>query len=48
MADKRMFLQLMSATAGVLGREELKLYDGLLDQWWGKVRGKQRVVLRSN
>ncbi|KAG2013512.1 ran binding protein 11 [Coprinopsis cinerea AmutBmut pab1-1] len=36
MADKRMFLQLMSATAGVLGREELKLYDGLLDQWWGK------------
>ncbi|KAH6915318.1 ran binding protein 11 [Coprinopsis sp. MPI-PUGE-AT-0042] len=36
MADKQMFLQLMAAQAGGDGQKELKLYDGLMDQWWGK------------
>ena len=38
MADKQMFLQLMSAQAGGDPQMEYKLYDGLMDQWWGKVR----------
>lgn len=36
MADKQMFLQLMSAQAGGDPQMEYKLYDGLMDQWWGK------------
>ncbi|KAJ7368449.1 armadillo-type protein [Mycena albidolilacea] len=34
MADRQMFLQLMAAT-GTPAVPEAKLYDGLLDQWWG-------------
>ncbi|KAJ7765016.1 armadillo-type protein [Mycena maculata] len=34
MADRQMFLQLMAATA-TPAIPELKLYDCLLDQWWG-------------
>ncbi|KAF7355443.1 Importin N-terminal domain-containing protein [Mycena sanguinolenta] len=34
MADRRMLLQLMAATA-TQDVPESKLYDGLLDQWWG-------------
>ncbi|KAJ7068412.1 armadillo-type protein [Mycena amicta] len=34
MADRQMFLQLMAATATVSMPED-KLYDLLLDQWWG-------------
>ncbi|KAJ7929923.1 armadillo-type protein [Mycena leptocephala] len=34
MADRQMFLQLMAATA-TPAVPESKLYDGLLDQWWG-------------
>ena len=33
-----MFIQLLSASAPVLGQTEAYLYDGLLDQWWSKVR----------
>jgi hypothetical protein len=36
MADRQMFLQLMAATA-TPAVPESKLYDGLLDQWWGTV-----------
>lgn len=36
MADRQMFLQLMAAT-GTPAVPEAKLYDGLLDQWWGTV-----------
>ncbi|KAF9008940.1 armadillo-type protein [Cyathus striatus] len=36
MGDRQMFLQLMSATATALNQTETYLYDGLLDQWWGK------------
>lgn len=32
-----MFLQLMSASSQVLSQPEARLYDNLLDQWWGKV-----------
>ncbi|KAF8195734.1 armadillo-type protein [Mycena galopus ATCC 62051] len=34
MADRQMFLQLMAATA-TPAVPESKLYEGLLDQWWG-------------
>ncbi|KAJ7498772.1 armadillo-type protein [Mycena latifolia] len=34
MADRQMFLQLMAATASP-AITEIKLYDGLLDLWWG-------------
>ncbi|KAJ7507960.1 armadillo-type protein [Mycena galericulata] len=34
MADRQMFLQLMAATATPTATED-KLYDGLLDRWWG-------------
>ncbi|KAJ7180251.1 armadillo-type protein [Mycena crocata] len=34
MADRQMFLQLMAATA-TPSMTESKLYDGLLDRWWG-------------
>lgn len=37
MSDKTMFLRLMSASASLLGQQETKLYDLLLDQWWRKV-----------
>lgn len=36
MADRQMFLQLMAATATPT-MTEAKLYDGLLDRWWGTV-----------
>ncbi|KAJ2920088.1 hypothetical protein MD484_g369, partial [Candolleomyces efflorescens] len=36
MADPQMFLQLMSATAPVANLPETNLWEGLLDQWWGK------------
>ncbi len=37
MADRQMFLQLMTATAPVLGMSEAKLYERLMDAWWDKV-----------
>lgn len=37
LADSRLFLQLMAAAALVLNNPETKLYDLLLDRWWGKV-----------
>lgn len=37
LADSRLFLQLMAAAAPVLNKPETKLYDLLLDRWWGKV-----------
>ncbi|KAK0490845.1 armadillo-type protein [Armillaria novae-zelandiae] len=36
MADRQMFLQLMTATAPVLGMSEAKLYERLMDAWWDK------------
>ncbi|KDR83604.1 hypothetical protein GALMADRAFT_219426 [Galerina marginata CBS 339.88] len=36
LSDRRMFLQLMSASSSVLNQSEAFLYDNLLDQWWGK------------
>ncbi|KAK0206374.1 armadillo-type protein [Desarmillaria ectypa] len=36
MADRQMFLQLMTATAPVLGMTEAKLYERLMDAWWDK------------
>ncbi|KAJ2930226.1 hypothetical protein H1R20_g6892, partial [Candolleomyces eurysporus] len=36
MADAQMFLQLMSATAPAVNQPETNLWEGLLDQWWGK------------
>ncbi|KAF8639750.1 hypothetical protein AX17_001012 [Amanita inopinata Kibby_2008] len=36
MADRQMFLQLMVATASSTGLTEKYLFEGLLDQWWGK------------
>ncbi|PPQ83268.1 hypothetical protein CVT25_004007 [Psilocybe cyanescens] len=36
MSDRRMFLQLMSASSPVLSQAENVLYDLLMDQWWGK------------
>lgn len=37
MADRQLFLQLMSAASATTGQKEAYLYNGLLDQWWGKV-----------
>lgn len=37
MSDRRMFLQLMSASSTVLGQAESVLFDLLMDQWWSKV-----------
>ncbi|GLB33947.1 putative ARM repeat-containing protein [Lyophyllum shimeji] len=36
MADRQMFLQLISATASSLNQKESYLYDNMLDQWFGK------------
>ncbi|KAF8351332.1 armadillo-type protein [Amanita rubescens] len=36
LADRAIFLQLMSATANATGLTEKYLFEGLLDQWWGK------------
>ncbi|KAG7449051.1 ARM repeat-containing protein [Guyanagaster necrorhizus] len=36
MADRQMFLQLMTATVPVLGMTEAKLYERLMDVWWDK------------
>lgn len=36
MADSQMFLQLISATAPATNQKESYLWEGLLDQWWGK------------
>ncbi|KDQ29318.1 hypothetical protein PLEOSDRAFT_1038626 [Pleurotus ostreatus PC15] len=36
MADRPIFVQLMSATTSVQNTTETKLYEGLLDQWWSK------------
>jgi hypothetical protein len=33
-ADPRIFLQLMAATASSQSKAEAVLYEGLLDQWW--------------
>ena len=41
-----MFIQLLSASAAALGLTETSLYDGLLDQWWGKVRS-HRIDVES-
>jgi len=38
LADRAIFLQLMSAAANATGLTEKYLFEGLLDQWWGKVR----------
>jgi hypothetical protein len=38
MADPQVFLQLISAAAARLNRKVDYLMEGLLDQWWGKVR----------
>lgn len=35
-SDRQMFLQLLSATASTLNVTENKLYDTMLDQWFGK------------
>ncbi|KAF8076536.1 armadillo-type protein [Lyophyllum atratum] len=37
MADRQMFLQLVSATASSLNQKESYLYDSMLDQWFGKL-----------
>ena len=37
MADPQMFLQLMAVTPQVVSQPEHKLWEGLLDAWWGKV-----------
>lgn len=37
MADRQLFLQLMSAASATTSQKEAYLYNGLLDQWWGKV-----------
>jgi hypothetical protein len=39
LADRAIFLQLMNVTANATGLTEKYLFEGLLDQWWGKVRG---------
>ncbi|KAF9464415.1 armadillo-type protein [Collybia nuda] len=36
MADRQMFLQLMTVTASSRNVTEKYLYEGLLDQWWSK------------
>lgn len=36
LADRQVFAQLMTATAEKIGMPEDKLYELLLDQWWGK------------
>ncbi|KAF9495444.1 ARM repeat-containing protein [Pleurotus eryngii] len=36
MADRPIFVQLMSATTSLQNTTETKLYEGLLDQWWSK------------
>lgn len=36
MADRQLFLQLMSAASATTSQKEAYLYNGLLDQWWGK------------
>ncbi|KAF8623412.1 hypothetical protein AX15_006355 [Amanita polypyramis BW_CC] len=36
LADRQVFLQLMTATANATGLVERFLFEGLLDQWWGK------------
>ena len=38
LVDRQVFLQLMTATANATGLSEKHLFEGLLDQWWGKVR----------
>ena len=38
LADRAIFLQLMSAAANAARLTEKYLFEGLLDQWWGKVR----------
>jgi hypothetical protein len=37
MADRQIFLQLISVTASTQNKPESVLYEGLLDQWWTKV-----------
>ncbi|KAF8746019.1 hypothetical protein AX14_004306 [Amanita brunnescens Koide BX004] len=36
LADRAIFLQLMNVTANATGLTEKYLFEGLLDQWWGK------------
>ncbi|KAJ3548466.1 hypothetical protein NMY22_g1252 [Coprinellus aureogranulatus] len=36
MADRQMFVQLLSAAAQATNQKEDYLWEGLLDQWWGK------------
>jgi hypothetical protein len=36
LSDRQMFIQLLSASAPVLGQTETFVYECLLDQWWGK------------
>jgi len=44
MADRQIFLQLMSATASSQNLTETYLYEELLDQWWGKVSSHYRLI----
>lgn len=46
MADRGMFIQLISATASSRNLTETYLYEGLLDQWWGRV-GLVLVMFRT-
>ena len=47
MADRHMFLQLMSGAA-TDAMPESKLYEMLLDQWWGTVSCGSCVFARTD
>lgn len=38
LSDAQIFVQLVSATAVAQGTSEAALWEGLLDQWWRRVR----------
>ncbi|PCH41237.1 ARM repeat-containing protein [Wolfiporia cocos MD-104 SS10] len=46
-ADNRMFLQLMSATAMAQNTQEKVLYEGVLDQWWTRFDNMSEPRLRK-
>ena len=37
-ADRQLFLQLVSATATALNMSEEKVWEPILNQWWTRVR----------
>lgn len=45
LSDSRMFLQLMTASAPVLGQTETTLYSMLIGVWWEKVKQSFRRKL---